>query len=87
MAGLDVYQGAFRTLEAAYGPRFAAPAALTEQVEAGRLGTKSGGGFFDRSPEEIAAMIERRNQWYAALADLVARTTQADGPAGPPATP
>jgi 3-hydroxybutyryl-CoA dehydrogenase len=71
MAGLDVYQGAFGTLEEAYGPRFATPAALTEQVEAGRLGTKSGGGFFERSPEEIAAMIQQRDQWYAALADLV----------------
>jgi len=71
MAGLDVYQGVFRILEEAYGPRFASPAALAELVAAGRLGTKSGGGFYERTPEETAELIGRRDQWYAALADVI----------------
>ncbi len=71
MAGLDVYQAAFRILEEAYGPRFATPAALAEQVAAGRLGTKTGGGFYERTPAETAELIRRRDRWYAALADLV----------------
>ena len=60
MAGLDVYQAAFRILEEAYGERFATPAALTDLVASGRLGTKSGGGFYDRTPEETAEQIRRR---------------------------
>jgi 3-hydroxybutyryl-CoA dehydrogenase len=71
MAGLDVYQAAFRILEEAYGERFATPAKLAELVASGRLGTKSGGGFYDRTPEETAEQIRRRDRWYAALADLV----------------
>jgi 3-hydroxybutyryl-CoA dehydrogenase len=71
MAGLDVYQAAFHILEEAYGARFATPAVLADHVAAGRLGTKAGGGFYDRTPGETAALIRRRDQWYAALADLV----------------
>ena len=71
MAGLDVYQAAFRILEEAYGPRFATPPVLAEHVAAGRLGTKSGAGFYERTPEETDALIRRRDHWYAALADLV----------------
>ena len=71
MAGLDVYQGVFGILEEAYGARFASPAVLAERVAAGRLGTKSGGGFYERTPGETAELIRRRDRWYAALAELV----------------
>lgn len=47
IVGLDVRLEVARTLEAAHGPRFAPPSILAELVAQGRLGAKSGGGFFD----------------------------------------
>jgi 3-hydroxybutyryl-CoA dehydrogenase len=46
VVGLDVRLDIARTLEAAYGPRFTPPALLIEMVQAGRLGRKSGEGFY-----------------------------------------
>ncbi|MES2339206.1 MAG: 3-hydroxyacyl-CoA dehydrogenase family protein [Pseudomonadota bacterium] len=47
IVGLDVRLEVARTLEAAHGPRFAPPAILSAMVAEGRLGAKSGRGFFD----------------------------------------
>tara|TARA_B100000378_G_scaffold271697_2_gene262505 strand:+ start:4436 stop:5278 length:843 start_codon:yes stop_codon:yes gene_type:complete len=49
IVGLDVRLDVARALEAAHGPRFAPPKILVEMVAAGRLGAKSGQGFFDWS--------------------------------------
>lgn len=46
LVGLDVRLDIARTLQAAYGDRFAPPALLVEMVAAGRLGKKSGQGFY-----------------------------------------
>ena len=46
IVGLDVRLSVARTLEAAHGPRFAPPAILETMVAAGKLGAKSGHGFF-----------------------------------------
>ncbi|MEU4476870.1 3-hydroxyacyl-CoA dehydrogenase family protein [Micromonospora sp. NPDC023966] len=46
MVGLDVRLDIARTLQAAYGDRFAPPPLLVEMVAAGRLGKKSGQGFY-----------------------------------------
>ncbi|MBQ1076133.1 3-hydroxyacyl-CoA dehydrogenase family protein [Micromonospora sp. C31] len=46
IVGLDVRLDIARTLQAAYGDRFAPPPLLTEMVAAGRLGKKSGQGFY-----------------------------------------
>ncbi|HEX6967901.1 MAG TPA: 3-hydroxyacyl-CoA dehydrogenase family protein [Micromonosporaceae bacterium] len=46
IVGLDVRLDIARTLQAAYGDRFAPPALLVKMVEAGRLGKKSGQGFY-----------------------------------------
>jgi 3-hydroxybutyryl-CoA dehydrogenase len=46
LVGLDVRLDIARTLNAAYGPRFAPPALLVSLVEAGHLGRKTGQGFY-----------------------------------------
>jgi len=46
VVGLDVRLDIARTLQAAYGSRFEPPALLVEMVRAGKLGRKSGQGFY-----------------------------------------
>ncbi|WP_319462263.1 3-hydroxyacyl-CoA dehydrogenase family protein [Micromonospora sp. RTP1Z1] len=46
LVGLDVRLDIARTLQAAYGDRFAPPPLLEEMVAAGKLGRKSGQGFY-----------------------------------------
>ncbi|SCL38131.1 3-hydroxyacyl-CoA dehydrogenase [Micromonospora pallida] len=46
MVGLDVRLDIARTLQTAYGDRFAPPPLLVEMVAEGRLGKKSGQGFY-----------------------------------------
>ena len=46
LVGLDVRLDIARTLEVAYGSRFTPPALLVDLVEAGRLGRKTGQGFY-----------------------------------------
>lgn len=47
LVGLDVRLAVARYLHGEYGDRFAPPALLEEMVVAGRLGKKTGGGFYD----------------------------------------
>jgi 3-hydroxybutyryl-CoA dehydrogenase len=68
--GLDVYEAVLRSLEAAYGERFAPPRALLERVERGELGLKTGQGAFDYTPEEAVGLIRRRDEIFARLAEM-----------------
>lgn len=70
MAGLDVYQGAYQTLEQAYGERFAVPGLLASLVEQGRLGIKSGRGLLDIAEADTPALVAYRNRAYATLSAL-----------------
>ncbi|WP_457147843.1 3-hydroxyacyl-CoA dehydrogenase family protein [Mycobacterium sp. URHB0021] len=70
MAGLDVYRACFRTFEEYYGERLAAPAMLTELVDAGRYGVKQGGGFVIPAGDQ-AELIAYRNIAYAKLGQLL----------------
>jgi 3-hydroxybutyryl-CoA dehydrogenase len=70
MAGLDVYRACFRTFEEHYGERLAAPAMLTELVDAGRYGVKQGGGFVTPAGDQ-AELIAYRNTAYAKLGQLL----------------
>jgi 3-hydroxybutyryl-CoA dehydrogenase len=79
MAGLDVYESAYRTLEKAYGERFAAPEALVATVNEGNIGLKSGHGFLDIDPAEKAALLAYRDNAYARLSQLRAELGQAPG--------
>ncbi len=51
LIGLDTMAHIRRDLEEAYGARFADGGAVDVQVAAGRLGAKSGAGFYDGTPE------------------------------------
>ena len=71
MAGLDVYQSVFETLEEGLGERFSLPDAVRERVEEGRTGTKSGAGFLTYSDEERDRLLIERDRRYAALNELL----------------
>ncbi|OLT23768.1 3-hydroxyacyl-CoA dehydrogenase [Pseudonocardia sp. CNS-139] len=73
IAGLDVYRASMATLERDLGERLAVPQALTDQVEAGRLGLKSGEGFFPHGPEDAERLRRYRDAGYAWLAALRAQ--------------
>jgi 3-hydroxybutyryl-CoA dehydrogenase len=79
MAGLDVYESAYRTLEKAYGERFAAPQALVATVNEGNIGLKSGQGFLDIDPADKAALLAYRDNAYARLSQLRAELGHAPG--------
>lgn len=68
MAGLDVYAGAYRTLEEAYGERFAAPQTITEAASSGSLGFKTGQGLLGAYPQDKREeLLALRNEAYASL--------------------
>jgi 3-hydroxybutyryl-CoA dehydrogenase len=71
IVGLDTLDHIQRDLEAAYGSRFAPSRRLGELVAQGRLGRKSGGGFFDGArpepePDDVARAVAER-YYLAAL--------------------
>jgi 3-hydroxybutyryl-CoA dehydrogenase len=70
MAGLDVFESAFKTLEKTYGERFAPPALLSRTVAAGNLGLKSGRGVRDIAEADHQALLAYRDKAYARLAQL-----------------
>lgn len=71
-AGLDVYVKGFRTLENEFGDRMATPELLTDNVDAGRHGTKNGKGWTgDFDDETKAAVIAYRNKAYSRMGDLL----------------
>jgi 3-hydroxybutyryl-CoA dehydrogenase len=71
MAGLDVYAFCYRSLQTEFPERFATPPMLQELVDAGKLGTKTGGGFRDIDPERIPELIEYRNRAYVKVQQLI----------------
>jgi 3-hydroxybutyryl-CoA dehydrogenase len=71
MAGLDVYAFCYRSLQTTFPERFATPPILQERVDAGRLGTKSGGGFREIAPERTAELVAYRNKAYAKMQQLL----------------
>jgi 3-hydroxybutyryl-CoA dehydrogenase len=71
MAGLDVYANSFKTLEAAFGERLAAPKVLTDLVAQGKYGTKTGSGFLELDPGKREALVAYRNKAYSRMDDLL----------------
>lgn len=71
MAGLDVYAFCYRSLQTTFPERFATPAILQERIDAGHLGTKTGGGFREIDPERTAELVAYRNKAYVKMAQLL----------------
>ncbi|HEU4974360.1 MAG TPA: 3-hydroxyacyl-CoA dehydrogenase family protein [Baekduia sp.] len=73
MAGLDVYEGAYRALESDLGERFSIPPSVAELVARGRLGTKSGGGYSDVPADVLPELVAWRDRAYVELSALLDR--------------
>lgn len=71
MAGLDVYRGAYRVLHEAFPERFVPPRLLSDSVERGDLGGKTGRGLVIKDATEAAEMAARRDRLYRALAGVL----------------
>lgn len=79
MAGLDVYDASYATLETAFGERFASPVPLRSAVKSGNVGTKSGGGILGINPDEVPALLAYRDAAYAHLSRLRSALGQPPG--------
>ncbi|WP_197383427.1 3-hydroxyacyl-CoA dehydrogenase family protein [Mycolicibacterium mengxianglii] len=71
MAGLDVYDFCYRSLQTGFPDRFATPRVLSELVAAGKLGTKTGSGFLNVPTERIPELIAYRNKAYVLMQKLL----------------
>lgn len=67
MAGLDIYRAVGSYLNKELCDRSDVAAYVTERVDRGRLGMKSGGGIFDYTPEQIAALRDERARKLVAV--------------------
>jgi len=79
LIGLDTLGHIRRDLEEAYGGRFADGGQVDEQVAAGRLGAKSGAGFYDGQAPEAEADEAGRDvagRYYLGAADEARRCVE-----------
>ena len=72
-AGLDIQLATYRNLVGEIRSDTSAPAVLDELVAAGRLGTKSGRGFYDHPHERLVARRARRDSLLLKLWKLLYR--------------
>lgn len=73
IAGLDVYENSFRSMEKAFGDRMSTPNLLRQKVEQGQLGLKSGAGFLDIDPASAGDLASYRDRAYFELSALKKR--------------
>ena len=72
--GLDVFHSISSYLWQDLGDASTPPPALCDRLDAGRLGTKTGGGFYDYSTESLAELTGRRDRFLLGLKQLVDAT-------------
>ncbi|MGO2659718.1 3-hydroxyacyl-CoA dehydrogenase family protein [Mycetocola reblochoni] len=71
MAGLDVYSFCYASLQTRWPERFATPEVLSDLVDAGKLGTKTGAGFLDVPADRTPELVAYRNKAYVAMQKLI----------------
>ncbi|ANF56166.1 3-hydroxyacyl-CoA dehydrogenase family protein [Halotalea alkalilenta] len=71
MAGLDVYNFCYKSLQSDFPDRFATPKVLSDLIQQGKLGTKSGAGFLNVPAERIPELIAYRNKAYVKMKQLL----------------
>ncbi len=71
MAGLDVYDFCYASLQQGFPERFATPRILSELVESGKLGTKSGAGFLNIPSDATPELVAYRNKAYVKMQQLL----------------
>ena len=71
MAGLDVYAFCYKSLQTKFAERFATPKILADLVQAGKLGTKCGGGFLEIPAGGTTELVAYRNRAYVAMQKLL----------------
>lgn len=71
MAGLDVYNFCYKSLQTDFPERFATPKVLSDLVDAGKLGTKTGAGFLNVPADRTPELIAYRNKAYVAMQQLM----------------
>ena len=71
MAGLDIYANIFEILERSLGEEWHIPDGLQRIVDIGRIGTKSGDGFYTYTDEERERLLLERDRRYAELNNLL----------------
>lgn len=67
VAGLDIYQSVGSYLNADLSTRDDVSSYVTEKTASGKLGMKTGGGVYQYSPEEAAALRDRRAKKLVAV--------------------
>ena len=72
--GLDVFHSISSYLWQDLGDATTPPPALEDLLKEDRLGTKTGGGFYDYSPEGLAELTDRRDRFLLGLKQLVDAT-------------
>jgi len=72
--GLDVFHSISSYLWQDLGDATTPPPALEDLLKVDRLGTKTGGGFYDYSPEGLAELTDRRDRFLLGLKQLVDAT-------------
>lgn len=71
MAGLDVYEFCYRSLQTTFPERFATPKMLAELVAEGKFGTKTGSGYLDVPADRTPALVAYRNNAYVRMQQLL----------------
>jgi 3-hydroxybutyryl-CoA dehydrogenase len=72
MAGLDVYEFCYRSLQTDFPERFATPGPLAELVAQGKFGTKTGAGFLNVPADRTPELVAYRNKAYVKMQQLLA---------------
>lgn len=63
MGGMDTFLYAYDYLRNKLGEKFRPPDLLRQNVKEGRLGLKTGKGFYEYTTESAEALIKRRDEW------------------------